>query len=157
MRLPARTADLQVSRTGPGPTAEQEAAPTHGSRDRCESEGPQRSTTRVGARMTRKTRRAGRRRRRPGTRPRQVVVACCASAVVGSLVVSVDRTAEGRRLAESINELRREQEVLRIRQTEELVRVDSLSSRDRILVAAARFGLRPASDNEVLHLPDVGP
>lgn len=79
------------------------------------------------------------------------------SAVIGSLIVSVDRTAEGRKLAESINELRREEEVLRIRQSEEFVRVDSLSSRERILVAAARFGLRPATDDEVLHLPDVGP
>lgn len=79
------------------------------------------------------------------------------TAVVGSLIVSVDRTAEGRRLAESINELRTEEELLRIRQSEELVRVDSLASRDRILVAAARFGLRPAADDEVVHLPDVGP
>jgi hypothetical protein len=86
-----------------------------------------------------------------------MVVAGCVSAVIGSLVVSVDRTAEGRKLAESINEFQREEEVLRIRQSEELVRVDSLSSRERILVAAARYGLRPATDDEVLHLPDVGP
>jgi hypothetical protein len=79
------------------------------------------------------------------------------SAVVGSLIVSVDRTGDGRKLAESINELRTEEEVLRIRQSEELVRVDSLASRERILVAAARFGLRPATDDEVVHLPDVGP
>jgi len=85
------------------------------------------------------------------------LVAGCVSAVIGSLILSVDRTAEGRKLAESINELRREEEVLRIRQSEEFVRVDSLSSRERILVAAARFGLRPATDDEVLHLPDVGP
>ena len=81
----------------------------------------------------------------------------CVSAVIGSLILSVDRTGEGRRLAESINDLRREEQVLSIRQSEELVRVDSLSSRERILVAAARFGLRPAMDDEVLHLPDVGP
>lgn len=85
------------------------------------------------------------------------MVAGCAAAVVGSLIVSVDRTSEGRRLAESINELRTEEELLRIRQSEELVRVDSLASRERILVAAARFGLRPARDDEVIHLPDVGP
>ncbi len=99
----------------------------------------------------------GRRRPRPGTRRRQLLVAGCVSAVIGSLVVSVNRTADGRRLAESINELQREEEMLRIRQSEELVRVDSLSSRERILVAAARFGMRPAMDDEVLHLPDVGP
>jgi len=105
----------------------------------------------------RKKRRTGRRRPRPGTRRRQLLVAGCMAAVVGSLIVSVDRTAEGRRLAESINELRTEEELLRIRQSEELVRVDSLASRERILVAAARFGLRPATDDEVVHLPDVGP
>lgn len=86
-----------------------------------------------------------------------MVVAACVSAVLGSLVVSVDRTASGRQLAESITELRTEEEVLRIRQSEELVRVDSLASRERILVAAARFGLRPATDDQVVHLPDVGP
>jgi hypothetical protein len=86
-----------------------------------------------------------------------LVVAGCVSAVVGSLVVSVDRTARGRQLAESITELRTEEELLRIRQSEELVRVDSLASRERILVAAARFGLRPATDDQVVHLPDVGP
>ena len=84
-------------------------------------------------------------------------MAACGLAVVGSLLVSVARTAEGRKLAESINELRREEELLRIRQSEELVRVDSLSSRERILATAARIGLRPASDDEVRHLPDVGP
>ena len=99
----------------------------------------------------------GRRRPRPGTRRRQLLVTGCVSAVIGSLILSVDRTGEGRRLAESINELRREGQVLSIRQSEELVRVDSLSSRERILVAAARFGLRPATDAEVLHLSDVGP
>ena len=78
-------------------------------------------------------------------------------AVIGSLFVSVDRTAEGRKLAESIGELRSEEELLRIRQSEELVRVDSLSSRDRILATAVRIGLRPAADDEVHHLPDVGP
>jgi hypothetical protein len=108
--------------------------------------------------MTGKPARKRRRRRpRPGSRRRQALLAGCASTVVFSLVLSVDRTAAGRRLAESINELRREEEVLRIRQSEEFVRVDSLSSRERILVAAARFGLRPARDDEVVHLPDVGP
>jgi len=79
------------------------------------------------------------------------------AAVVGSLIASVNRTANGNRLAESISDLRKEEEVLRTRQSEELVRVDSLSSRDRILVVAARLGMRPARDDEVVHLPDVGP
>lgn len=77
--------------------------------------------------------------------------------MAGSLLVSVRRTAEGRRLAESINELREEEQVLLNRLSYELVRVDSLSSRERVLVAAAPLGLRPATDDEVVHLPDVGP
>ena len=113
-------------------------------------------TSKVGKGGSR-SRQKGRRRARPGTRRRQLVVAGCVAAVVGSLVVSVDRTARGRQLAESLTELRTEEEVLRIRQSEELVRVDSLASRERILVAAARFGLRPATDDQVVHLPDVGP
>ena len=103
------------------------------------------------------TRKRRRRRPRPGARRRQALLAGCVSTVVLSLILSVDRTADGRSLAESITELRREQEVLRIRLSEEFLRVDSLSSRERILVAAARFGLRPARDDEVVHLPDVGP
>jgi hypothetical protein len=74
-----------------------------------------------------------------------------------SLLVSVRRTAEGRRIAASINELREEEQVLLTRLSYELVRVDSLSSRERILVSAAPLGLRPATDDEILHLPDVGP
>lgn len=101
--------------------------------------------------------RSRRRRRRPGTRRRQLLVVACLSAVAGSLFVSVNRTAGGRELAETISELRTEEQVLLTRLSEELVRVDSLSSRERILVAGARYGLRPASDDEVLHLPDVGP
>jgi len=73
------------------------------------------------------------------------------------MLVSVRRTAEGRRLAESINELRDEEQLLLTRLSYELVRVDSLSSRERILIAGARFGLRPATDDEIIHLPDVGP
>jgi len=101
--------------------------------------------------------RRSRRRRRPGARRRQLIVAVSILAVVASLIGSVNRTANGNRLAESISDLRREEEVLRTRLSEELVRVDSLASRDRILVAAARFGMRPATDDEVVHLPDVGP
>lgn len=97
------------------------------------------------------------RKRRPGARRRQLVTFLALVAVAGSLITSVNRTARGNRLAESINALRTEEELLRTRLSEELVRVDSLASRERILVAAARLGMRPATDDEVVHLPDVGP
>jgi hypothetical protein len=73
------------------------------------------------------------------------------------MAVSVRRTAEGRRLAESLSELEREELVLRTQLAEELIRVDSLSSRERILVEAARLGLRSPRDEEIVHLPDVTP
>ena len=98
-----------------------------------------------------------RRRTRPGTARRRLLLLFSIVAVAGSLLVSVDRTAEGRLMAEAINQYRTEEQLLLTRLSEELVRVDSLGSRERILVAAARFGLRPATDDEVLHLPDVGP
>lgn len=115
------------------------------------------TTARRASAPRRKATRGRRRRRRPGALRRRLSVLSILSLVALSLGVSVRRTAEGRRLAESINDLRAEEQVLLTRFSEELVRVDSLGSRERILLAAARLGLRPASDDEVLHLPDVGP
>lgn len=98
-----------------------------------------------------------RRRARPGTARRRALVLAGFLSVAASLLISVDRTAEGRLLAESINAYGTEEQLLLTRLSEELVRVDSLASRERILVVGARYGLRPAADDEVLHLPDVGP
>ena len=78
-------------------------------------------------------------------------------AVAGSLLVSVNRTSTGRLLAESLSDYRTEEQLLMTRLADELVRVDTLASRERILTVAGRYGLRPARDDEVLHLPDVGP
>lgn len=97
------------------------------------------------------------RKARPGTTRRRLLVLAGVIAVAASLLVSVDRTTEGRLLAESITDYRTEEQLLLTRLSEELVRVDSLGSRERILVVAARSGLRPAADDEVIHLPDVGP
>lgn len=60
-------------------------------------------------------------------------------------------------LAESLSDYRTEEQLLVTRLADELVRVDSLSSRERILAVGSRQGLRPARDDEVLHLPDVRP
>jgi len=112
---------------------------------------------RAGSRRVSPSKTPRRRRRRPGARRRQSTVLGALTLMALSLLVSVRRTAEGRRLAESINELREEEQVLLNRMSYELVRVDSLSSRERILAVAPPLGLRPATDREVLHLPDVGP
>lgn len=98
-----------------------------------------------------------RRRARPGAARRRLLVLAGVLTVAASLLVSVDRTSGGRMLAESINQYRTEEQLLLTRLADELVRVDSLSSRERILQVAGRRGFRPAEDHEILHLPDVGP
>jgi hypothetical protein len=71
------------------------------------------------------------------------------------LVVSVRRTAEGTRLAEQLEDLRRETRLLEEALGEEVVRVDSLSSMDRIVRMAPELGLRQAREDEVVVLSDV--
>jgi len=76
-------------------------------------------------------------------------------ALILSLGVSVRRSAEGTRLAREISELERAERAAEAQVGEELVRVDSLASRRRILVVADRLGLRPAHEGELLYLPDI--
>jgi cell division protein FtsL len=84
-----------------------------------------------------------------------VQLAALALLLVASMLVSLRRTAGGRKLSESLNALAREEVVLRTQLAEELVRVDSLSSRERILEVAAGLGLRSPEDREIINLPDV--
>ena len=107
----------------------------------------------------RKARPAARRKDRPGrqgarTRRRSLVV-IAVLVMLGGLLVSVRRSSEGTLLAESIGELRQEVRLLEEQLSYEVVRVDSLSSIQRIAGAAAGLGLREADDDEVLHLVDV--
>lgn len=71
------------------------------------------------------------------------------------LLFSVRRSSEGTLLAESIRELRQEVKLLEEQLSYEIVRVDSLSSLQRISRAAAGLGLREANDSEVFHVADV--
>jgi hypothetical protein len=71
------------------------------------------------------------------------------------LLFSVSRTSQGARLAEELNELRLEERLLEDQLSYEIMRVDSLSSRSRIAVAAGALGLREASDDEILHVADT--
>ena len=108
----------------------------------------------------RKGRPAARRKRRPGrlssrTSRRQWWFFLAAMMMLGGLLVSVRRSSEGTLLAESIGELRHEVRLLEEQLSYEIVRVDSLSSLQRIAEAAAGLGLREADDNEVLHVVDV--
>lgn len=83
-----------------------------------------------------------------------MVLAAVLTIPVG-LVISVRRTAEGTRLAEQLEDLRRETRLLEEALGEEVVRVDSLSSMDRIVRMAPELGLRQAGEDEVVVLSDV--
>ncbi|MEN8144613.1 MAG: hypothetical protein ABFS14_06630 [Gemmatimonadota bacterium] len=74
--------------------------------------------------------------------------------LVVSMTVSVRRTAEGRRLSETISDMDREEGMLRAQLADEIVRVESLESRPRVLRAASDLGLRPAEDTQVTYLED---
>lgn len=95
-------------------------------------------------------RRKARRKARRGTLRRQAILGLAALAIPAGLVVSVRRTAEGTRLAEQLEELRRETRLLEEALVDEVVRVDSLTSRQRIGRAAAELGLRQADEGEVV-------
>jgi hypothetical protein len=58
-------------------------------------------------------------------------------------------------VAAELAELQREERALQSQSVEEWLRVDSLQSRERILEAANRLGLRPSHEGEILYLPDV--
>ncbi len=110
--------------------------------------------------MSRKRRREtrarrGQRGRRLRTIRRRVILGAAALAVPVSLLFSVRRSSDGTALAESLGELHREETLLREQLSLEVMRVDSLSSLQRITAAAARLGLREADDKEVIHVIDV--
>jgi hypothetical protein len=76
--------------------------------------------------------------------------------VPAGLMVSVGRTAEGTRLAEQLAELRRETRLLEEALVDEVVRVESLTSRERIGRIVEDRGFRQAEDDEVVIVGDVG-
>lgn len=76
-------------------------------------------------------------------------------AVAASMVTAVRRGAEARHLSREIEVLERAEQVTRDRMSRLVHRVDSLSSRARMREAAAKLGLRPATDREIVFLRDV--
>lgn len=87
----------------------------------------------------------------------RVFVGATALALGGSMLAAVERGSEARRLSDEIDRLEQREAVTRGRLADAMRRVDSLSSRDRIARAAARLGLRPASDEEITFLRVAGP
>lgn len=100
-------------------------------------------------------RRSSRRSSRPGTIRRRLVVVLAALSIPIGLMISVRRTAEGTRLAEQLADLRRETMLLEETLVDEVVRVESLSSRERIARIVEERGFRQATDDEVVIVGDV--
>ncbi|MGI9039254.1 MAG: hypothetical protein ACR2GQ_10355 [Gemmatimonadota bacterium] len=91
---------------------------------------------------------------RVGTVRRQIIVAVAALSIPAGLLVSIRRSAEGTRLAETLADMRRETRLLDESLGDERIRVDSLTSRERVGRLAAELGLRQATDDEVVILRD---
>lgn len=77
------------------------------------------------------------------------------AALAGGMTAAVQRGSEARRLSDEISALEVEEARARARVAEAMRRVDSLASRDRIERAAARLGLRPASDEEITFVREI--
>lgn len=86
---------------------------------------------------------------------RKAAVALTVAALVGSLGISVRRSAQGTRIAAELADLQREERALEAQSVEEWLRVDSLESRERVLESAAQLGLRPSHEGEILYLPEI--
>lgn len=112
-------------------------------------------------RKARKTRKGGQQRKnaarsaRPGAIRRRFVMVLAALTIPLGLVISVRRTAEGTRLAEQLADLRRETMLLEETLVDEVVRVESLTSRERIARIVEERGFRQATDDEVVIVGDV--
>ncbi|MBK5098249.1 MAG: hypothetical protein JJE01_10735 [Gemmatimonadetes bacterium] len=96
-------------------------------------------------------------KRRRGVRNgrRKVALALTVAALVGSLGISVRRSAQGTQVAAELANLQREERALEAQAVEEWIRVDSLESRERVLESAAELGLRPSMEGEILYLPEI--
>ena len=96
-------------------------------------------------------------KRRRGVRNgrRKIALALTVAALVGSLGISVRRSAQGTQVAAELSNLQREERALEAQAVEEWIRVDSLESRERVLESAAELGLRPSTEGEILYLPEI--
>lgn len=113
------------------------------------------------SRKGRKGRKNGTKRRgagrsaRPGAIRRRFVMVVAALTIPVGLMISVRRTAEGTRLAEQLTDLRRETMLLEETLVDEVARVESLTSRERIARIVEERGFRQAADDEVVIVGDV--
>lgn len=92
---------------------------------------------------------------RPGAIRRRLVMVLAALSIPVGLMISVRRTADGTRLAEQLADLRRETMLLEETLVDEVVRVESLTSRERIVRIVEERGFRQAADDEVVIVGEV--
>lgn len=85
---------------------------------------------------------------------RRLLVVGSFAALIGGMVAAVDRGSEARNLSREIQRLERDASTAEARIGHEMRRLDSLTSRGRILREAAEMGLRPAEDDEITFLRD---
>lgn len=111
---------------------------------------------------SRKSRKKGRKKRRtsrgtarPGAIRRRFLMVLAALTIPVGLMISVGRTAEGTRLAEQLADLRRETMLLEETLVDEVARVESLTSRERIARIVEERGFRQATDDEVVIVGEV--
>lgn len=107
------------------------------------------------ARATRKRGPGARASTRPGALRRRFILVLAALTIPAGLMISVRRTAEGTRLAEQLADLRRETMLLEEALADEVVRVESLTSRERIGRMVEDRGFRQADDDEVVIVGNV--
>jgi len=87
---------------------------------------------------------------------RKVWVGLPLGLLVISMFVSIRRGSRGVEISEGLADLGRQEQTMRDRMASEMIRTDSLESRERILTAAAALGLRPATEREIRFLPSAG-
>lgn len=92
------------------------------------------------------------RRRSPRRMAYRLALAVGLLALAGGMLRAVERGAEARALSGRLTSIDRQTVEERARLADAMRRLDSLSSRDRILIAAGRLGLHPASDADITFL-----
>lgn len=95
------------------------------------------------------------RRAKLGRAFRRLFVVASFAALVGGMVTAVDRGSEARQVSREIRELEQDASTAEARIGHEMRRLDSLTSRGRILREAAEMGLRPAEDDEITFLREA--
>lgn len=86
---------------------------------------------------------------------RRLFVAISVGALLAGMATAVERTSDARSLSREIGRLEQQADAAHARVGRQMRRLDSLTSRDRILEAARRLDLRPATEDEITFLREA--